>query len=799
MILTQQINFLTKCAKNMDKFQLYLNIGDKKISCEPSLALKKYYKWSLKYLYNEDMEEGEIEGYLKKIIEKEDYKALIKMEYTDFRNLVVAYYSLGEMYFHENQVELAKEYFVKVIEILEETLKSGNRYAHTLMIEKDDVSFFELMMWAKKNLADMREDTASIEEYDGIISEGELLYLQKNYSIYIRCKKLEIVDRAYEAARSIIKVYPEYENVNIDAVEFLRESKSYYNALDIAINEYKRTEEDRWVELVESLCEKHENFNIQCLEKVINFLDLLLWNLKLSSWGSIAVKLYEAIDSWDTALNQYVRYLNSSLNKVNYKTTDFSYFPHCIDIINKVFNHIKLNKYENKELRSYEFNFTFLLLNAAMKNKNYEDVFESVTKLNFISGENNEEKKYIETVIGEYKKTCIENLTLEREDLQEKPWLYLWEKLDYSIKQYDEAKDCPLLGINAKVSDMKNESDLKVNFYNFKDSIFKEISNIEENITREDEIVSNKLKVMEEGIYENKTIETGIDTDLKEFEEKIKNDLEFLKEYSHNKMSIAIPDLLEKNLSEIDKFEDIKTVRSLSEEKFKEVIIKWCDENLNSLLWEQFNVYLAKYKNIYLEHMSIIKNIEENRKTVATVYEEFTKEILPIEIKTPEEVLESFKSHYSDFSNGVNYDINIFPQESLVQNFAHSAKGLFKKPEDKIQILRSRIKTTIIEVRLDITNKLVGNIFKGLEDLCLTLQKEVHSLFGEILKYTTKDIEIIEKNYDKVKLYYEDLKKRNEEMDTLLGFIKAEVNKYEAQLSYNIIYSNGKCYRVKGD
>lgn len=796
MILTQQINFLTQCREDMEKFNLYLSVGDKKISCEPSLALKNYYKWSLKYLYRSEIYEKEVEDYFKKLIEKEDYKALIKLEYTDFKNLVVAYYSLGELYFHEKKLELSKEYFTKAIDILQETLKSGNRYTHSLMIEKDDVSFFELMMWAKKNLADMNEEVTAIEEYEGIVSEGELLYLQKNYGIYLKAKEFNLSDKAYEAVKNVLKVYPEYEGVNIDSVKFLKQCNDYYNALEIAVNEYKRSEEDQWIEIVKELCEKHEKFNIQCVERVISFMDLILWNLKLSQWGQLTVKLYEAIDEWDTALNILVKYLKKAIEKVNYKTSDFSHFPYCVDIVDKIFNHIKLHKYENKDLRLYDFDFTFFLMNAAFNNKSYEATFESATRLSFML-EDSKDKNDIGETISLYKEESLNNIILEKEKIKEYPWAYLQEKLDYSIEQYENQEKGISLKYKKKSSSTKVEGDIKASFNNFYNSMNENILGINLNMEEEEGIISNKLKVMEEGIYESKTIETGITTDLKEFNEKIKNDLEFLREYAQNKMNIALPDLLEKNLNIIDELDDIKTMKSLAEDKFKEVIVKWCEENLKTHLWEQFNVYLAKYKNIYLEHMEVVKAIEKNRKNVEVVFEGLREEVSPVVTKTAEEILETLKNHYDEFLSGVDYDISLLPQEKLMQNVAYSAKTLFKKPEDKIESLRNKIKTTVIETKLDIIGRLIENIFKNLEQLCISLQEEIQELLEEIVKFTRGDVEVIQKNYDKVSLYYQELKNSNEEMGLLLSFIQIELNKYKLQTSHNIIYSKGKCYGVR--
>lgn len=221
----------------MDKFSLYLSVSDKKITCEPSLALKYYYKWSLKYTYKVNLEDSNIYDYFNNIITKEEYKALGKMGYTDVKNLVVAHYSLGEINLHEGKIDLCREYFSKAISMLEEVLKNGNKYGHEVMREKDDISFFELMMWAKKGIADTANMEDSIQQYETVVSESDFLYLQKNYCIYTAAKNLEIINKAYEAARNIIKVHPDYKNINVDVVMFLKEHREYYNALEFIVNE----------------------------------------------------------------------------------------------------------------------------------------------------------------------------------------------------------------------------------------------------------------------------------------------------------------------------------------------------------------------------------------------------------------------------------------------------------------------------------------------------------------------------------------------------------------------------------
>ena len=111
MSLIKQIKFLEQCENNMDKINFYLDMTDESISCEPCLILKCYYNWSLKKIYNLDMREVDLVEYFTKTIEKLDYKVINNMAYEDFRDLIIAYYSLGEIYFQKNNIQLSKGLF----------------------------------------------------------------------------------------------------------------------------------------------------------------------------------------------------------------------------------------------------------------------------------------------------------------------------------------------------------------------------------------------------------------------------------------------------------------------------------------------------------------------------------------------------------------------------------------------------------------------------------------------------------------------------------------------------------------
>jgi len=136
LLLKKQFDFLNKCYESMDKFTLYLSIAESNISCEVCLALKKYYLWSLKNTYKESIDEKLNIKFLNEVVKNTDYKTISKLEYKELKHLVVAYYSLGEIYIEKNNREFALINFNKVIEILEEStklnLKFFNIFLHTI-------------------------------------------------------------------------------------------------------------------------------------------------------------------------------------------------------------------------------------------------------------------------------------------------------------------------------------------------------------------------------------------------------------------------------------------------------------------------------------------------------------------------------------------------------------------------------------------------------------------------------------------------------------------------------------------
>lgn len=118
----------------------------------------------------------------------------------------------------------------------------------------------ELEPWAKKNTADAYYEL-------GIVSTAEDLYTAietddptlnaevalKLFSLYIDRGKL---DAAVSIIKKTIVVNPDYPNVTTIAREFFEEREDWGNAVELAVNEAKRTESLEWFDILGGYVEK---------------------------------------------------------------------------------------------------------------------------------------------------------------------------------------------------------------------------------------------------------------------------------------------------------------------------------------------------------------------------------------------------------------------------------------------------------------------------------------------------------------------------------------------------------------
>ena len=485
MDFKRKVKFLNQCEENTDKLGFYLDISDRELSCGPCLILKHYYNWVLKNLYELELSEVECEKYFLNVIEKLDYKVIANMEYEDFRDLVISYYSLGEFYFGVGKLQEAKEYFKKVTDIIEESLKLGNKYQTEEIKCSSGVILFELLMWARKNLGDLSEDTEALELYESIIGEDECLYVEKWYSIYKTAKKLNIASKVNEAARGVIKILSSYKGVNIDSVEYLISVGDYENAIDILIEEYTKNDIAHWINVINTICRQALTLNLECVHKIISFNDLVLKDLKIVEWSTILLTLYRNIKKDEESLILLLDYIRGCFNKIN--RNDFVNFSQAILVLQEIYDDIRIEKYEKEILRNYEFDFTMYLMNVAIQSQSYERGLESSAKLEAImevEDINNDIYSYVNACFN----LCKDKVISEEYKLDSYPWNYLYNNIkrlyteygiEEKIKVIDKARNSfekIIIGINvledSVMANVVNEAVGDNIFYKHKDIIF---------------------------------------------------------------------------------------------------------------------------------------------------------------------------------------------------------------------------------------------------------------------------------------------------------------------------------------
>ena len=962
MTLSKKIKFLNQCKNNDEKLNFYLDMSNSDISCGPCLVLKCYYKWCMKFLFKAEVKEAGEKEFFRGVIDKLDYKVIGNMEYEDIKSITAAYYALGELYLKEKDIENAKLYFSKVIEVMEEFLKTGNRFQTQEVQAKNGIVLFEILMWARKSLGEIVEPEEALALYDSIIAEEELLYLEKYNSILMAAMTLNKLEKVNEAVKAMMKIMPDYNESNKTAVEYLISAEDYSNAIDIIIDEYNRQGINHWINLMNNLCKSAKELNITCTKKVIGFAQILIEELKVTEWSNLMLTLYRGIRNYKEQSLLQLNYMRTLLLKVNYIHKDFVNYSDAILVLYDIYEDIRRDKYDKEYLREYEFDFTFFLLNATIQNNSNEKAVEAATKLEAIIKVLNTNNK-----LQDYLRNCVdlalENIKTEEYSLVEYPWYYLFEEMnkiccslenENSITENCKIKNSSnkiIVGINtisnekveAAINKLVGESilnqqgdfvlvanneDINISSkvkekYNYsiisKASIIPEGSIImtsskdtildlsdknvvlvngnnelrDVDITYIRHIISkdNNAKIIMlldsskeeyskeitmynttilQGIVSNESLENSIDlaevkspkelfnlivgdipkeivsyrfgtfehsinnklceidnhrkiknekykkeiyslreaiedydnlledssTTSKEFILKIQGDLEFLGTYAAEKMSLMIPDVIEKNLDNIDDIEDVTTLKASAEKVFSEAIISWCNKNIYNLLLEQFKVCIARYSSYYGYHEEAMTKFEDNRARVSEINDDFAKNIKELKSITFEEVKKEMLDIFNEGLNEIDYKVIVIPNDKFINSVTDSLKGMFMKAEAKTETSKIKIKNQVIANKENLGMELGQSVCEKLKKVEENLIRNIQELFKNVMdtmedeKNKTKDIitamekkqEVDEKNNDKV---YE-----------TIGLLKVEVEKFKNQVSNKVLYSCNKCYRL---
>lgn len=152
----------------------------------------------------------------------------------DLPDLAAIRFAQGEVYFHHRDFEAA-------------IFKWGNITG-------------SLDLWAKKNTADAYRElgmlSAAEDLYSVIETDEPTLHIEvalKLFSLYIQRGKLEA---AVAKIKRTIGSHPDYPNVASIGREFFEEREDWENAVELAVNEAKRTESFEWFDILLGYVEK---------------------------------------------------------------------------------------------------------------------------------------------------------------------------------------------------------------------------------------------------------------------------------------------------------------------------------------------------------------------------------------------------------------------------------------------------------------------------------------------------------------------------------------------------------------
>ena len=257
-------------------------IGGKDMTLETQLKQKTYYEMFINE--HENIHPIQVLG---ELFQEEAVK--------DLPDLSTIRYAQGEVYFHHKDYEAAIFKWENIIN--------------------------ELEPWAKKNTADAYYEL-------GLLSTAEDLYcaiatnnLTLNtevalqlFSLYIERGKLDL---ALAVIKKTINTNPDYPNVTEIARTFFEEQQDWNHAVELAINEAKRTESFDWYEMLISYVEKGVTRNhapsyfSQALFELFSLNKPIFERLVSALWDSY--KNDESYFTWIREMNQLL--LNLDINQ----------------------------------------------------------------------------------------------------------------------------------------------------------------------------------------------------------------------------------------------------------------------------------------------------------------------------------------------------------------------------------------------------------------------------------------------------------------------------------------------------
>ncbi|KGM44637.1 dynamin family protein [Neobacillus niacini] len=225
---------------------------------------------------------------------------------------------LGEAYQEELQKDLPD---LTSIRFAQGEIYFHNRDYEAAIFKWENITG-ELELWARKNIADAYYES-------GLLSNAEDLYLSiethnltlktevslQLFSLYIDREKRE---EAVEIIKKTINSNPDYPNVTDIARAYFEDQQDWANAIELAVNEAKRTGSTDWYDTVNSYVKKgltkslNPNYFTQAIFELYSLDQRMFEELTTSLWRSYQDK--ESYFTWLKEVNHLLLNLDLSRN-----------------------------------------------------------------------------------------------------------------------------------------------------------------------------------------------------------------------------------------------------------------------------------------------------------------------------------------------------------------------------------------------------------------------------------------------------------------------------------------------------
>lgn len=237
-------------------------------------------------------------------VQKKYYQTLIEQE-TDF-----PVRSLGEAYYKEQQKDVPD---LTPIRFAQGELYFLYKDFESAIFKWESIQN-ELAPWAKKNIADayleLEQYSTAEEIYKRVSTESIVLHTEVSLQLF----RLYVKDgRTHESTSiisEIINNHPDYPGVTELARLFFEEIEDWANAMNLAMNEFMRTNSPEWIDVIKRYCDEKRT-TIFKPEEYTPFLSYLL-SLDRIRFEKIVFKLWENYEEQSELLD-WVSELNSLL------------------------------------------------------------------------------------------------------------------------------------------------------------------------------------------------------------------------------------------------------------------------------------------------------------------------------------------------------------------------------------------------------------------------------------------------------------------------------------------------------